>query len=117
MPTYEYACTTCGNHLEVVQRFSDDPLAICPSCGGRLRKVFGSIGIAFKGSGFYKTDSRALSSQGAGKGRAKKEREGVGSTAGSTDGAASSDGAARAAGAASASSDTASASSDTAKTA
>jgi putative FmdB family regulatory protein len=61
MPTYEYACTSCGEHLEVVQSFKDDPLAVCPSCGGALRKVFGSIGVVFKGSGFYKTDSRPAS--------------------------------------------------------
>jgi putative FmdB family regulatory protein len=58
MPTYEYACKSCGRHLEVVQSFKDDPLTECPHCGGQLRKVFGSVGIAFKGSGFYKTDSR-----------------------------------------------------------
>ena len=58
MPTYEYACTSCGEHLEVVQSFRDDSLTECPACGGPLRKVFGSIGIVFKGSGFYKTDSR-----------------------------------------------------------
>jgi putative FmdB family regulatory protein len=58
VPTYEYACKSCGEHLEVVQSFRDDPLTECPNCGGVLRKVFGSIGIAFKGSGFYSTDSR-----------------------------------------------------------
>ena len=58
MPTYEYACKSCGEHLEVVQSFKDEPLTTCANCGGELRKVFGSIGIAFKGSGFYKTDSR-----------------------------------------------------------
>jgi putative FmdB family regulatory protein len=62
MPTYEYACRNCGSHLEVVQSFSDDPLTECPHCSGSLRKVFGSIGITFKGSGFYKTDSRSGSS-------------------------------------------------------
>ena len=62
MPTYEYACTSCGEHLEVVQSFRDDPLSACPACGGPLRKVFGSIGVVFKGSGFYKTDSRSASS-------------------------------------------------------
>ena len=65
MPTYEYACKECGNHLEVVQRFTDDALTTCPSCGGALRKVFGNIGIAFKGSGFYKTDNRSGSSKGS----------------------------------------------------
>lgn len=59
MPTYEYACRSCDAHLEIVQRFDDEPLSSCPSCGGALRKVFGSIGIAFKGSGFYKTDNRS----------------------------------------------------------
>ena len=59
MPTYEYACKSCGEHLEVVQSFKDEPLTTCPNCDGTLRKVFGNIGIAFKGSGFYKTDSRS----------------------------------------------------------
>ena len=62
MPTYEYACKSCGEHLEVQQKFTDDPLTECPACQGPLRKVFGSVGIAFKGSGFYKTDSRPSSS-------------------------------------------------------
>ena len=61
MPTYEYACVECGEHLEVVQSMSDPPLAVCTTCGGRLRKVFSSIGIVFKGSGFYRTDSRGKS--------------------------------------------------------
>src|SRR5437762_8571815 len=59
MPTYEYRCRTCGEHLEVVQSFKDDPLTVCPKCDGELRKVFSPIGISFKGSGFYKTDSRS----------------------------------------------------------
>src|SRR4051812_2353793 len=59
MPTYEYACKECGEHVEVVQSFKDDPLTECPACGGLLRKVFAPIGIAFKGSGFYKNDSRS----------------------------------------------------------
>jgi putative FmdB family regulatory protein len=58
MPTYEYACSKCGEHLEVVQSFRDKPLQRCPKCRGRLRKVFAPVGIVFKGSGFYKTDSR-----------------------------------------------------------
>lgn len=62
MPTYEYACKSCGEHLEVVQSFKDDALTTCPNCGGDLRKVFGNIGITFKGSGFYKTDSRSSKS-------------------------------------------------------
>ena len=59
MPTYEYTCTACGHRLDAVQSFTDDPLTVCPECGGVLRKVYGAVGIAFKGSGFYKTDSRA----------------------------------------------------------
>jgi len=62
MPTYEYACKQCGENLEVVQSFHDTPLTRCGNCGGELRKVFGNIGIVFKGSGFYKTDSRSSSS-------------------------------------------------------
>ena len=61
MPTYEYACKQCGQHLEAVQAFSDPALRSCPNCGGELRKVFGAVGIVFKGSGFYKTDSRSSS--------------------------------------------------------
>jgi putative FmdB family regulatory protein len=62
MPTYEYACKQCGVDLEVVQSFTDDALTVCSNCGGELKKVFGNIGIVFKGSGFYKTDSRSGSS-------------------------------------------------------
>jgi putative FmdB family regulatory protein len=58
MPKYEYACKSCGERLEVVQRFTDDPLTECPACGGVLRKVFSAPAISFKGSGFYKTDNR-----------------------------------------------------------
>ena len=59
MPTYQYACTSCGEQLEVVQKFTDDALTVCPVCAGRLRKVFSPVGVVFKGSGFYRTDSRA----------------------------------------------------------
>ena len=58
MPTYQYTCTECGEPVEVVQKFTDDPLTVCTACGGRLRKVFSPVGIVFKGSGFYRTDSR-----------------------------------------------------------
>ncbi len=58
MPTYEYACRECGEHLEVVQGFKDAPLTECGRCGGELRKVFSAAGIIFKGSGYYVTDSR-----------------------------------------------------------
>jgi putative FmdB family regulatory protein len=59
VPTYQYRCTDCGEPLEVVQSFTDDPLTVCPACEGQLRKVFSSVGVVFKGSGFYRTDSRA----------------------------------------------------------
>ncbi len=58
MPTYQYACTACDERLEVVQKFTDDPLTVCGDCGGTLRKVYSAVGIVFKGSGFYRTDSR-----------------------------------------------------------
>ena len=58
MPTYQYTCTDCGEPVEAVQKFTDDPLSVCAACGGRLRKVFSPVGIVFKGSGFYRTDSR-----------------------------------------------------------
>ena len=59
MPTYQYACTECGHAFDQVQSFSDDALTECPQCQGRLRKVFNAVGVVFKGSGFYRTDSRA----------------------------------------------------------
>ncbi|WP_101381891.1 MULTISPECIES: FmdB family zinc ribbon protein [Kitasatospora] len=62
MPTYQYQCTECGNGLEVVQKFTDEALTVCPNCQGRLRKVFSAVGVVFKGSGFYRTDSRSSSS-------------------------------------------------------
>ena len=57
MPTYEYRCASCGESLEVVQKFSDAPLTVCPNCSGSLRKVFSPVGVVFKGSGFYSTDN------------------------------------------------------------
>src|SRR5918995_1390783 len=62
MPTYQYACTECGHAFEQVQSFSDDALTVCPECEGKLRKVFSAAGVVFKGSGFYRTDSRSGSS-------------------------------------------------------
>jgi putative FmdB family regulatory protein len=70
MPTYQYRCTECGEDLEAVQKFSDAPLTVCPTCGGHLRKVFNAVGVVFKGSGFYRTDSRNGSKDGD---RAKSE--------------------------------------------
>ncbi len=58
MPTYQYTCTDCGEPVEALQKFTDEPLTVCAACGGRLRKVFSPVGIVFKGSGFYRTDSR-----------------------------------------------------------
>ena len=62
MPTYQYACTECGHAFEQFQSFSDDALTVCPECDGRLRKVFNAVGVVFKGSGFYRTDSRSSGS-------------------------------------------------------
>ena len=62
MPTYQYRCTECGNDLEAVQKFSDPALTECPTCHGSLRKIFNAVGVVFKGSGFYRTDSRAKES-------------------------------------------------------
>ena len=66
MPTYQYQCDACGNPLEVVQSFSDEALTICPNCNEpKLKKVYGSVGVVFKGSGFYKTDSRSSNTSGS----------------------------------------------------
>ena len=85
MPTYQYACTDCGDKSEVVQRFTDDPLTVCAVCGGKLRKVFSPVGIVFKGSGFYRTDSRNGSSTVA----AGKDAAASGSNGSASDTAAS----------------------------
>ncbi len=85
MPTYQYACTDCGDKSEVVQRFSDDPLTVCSACGGKLRKVFSPVGIVFKGSGFYRTDSR----NGSGAVGASKDGAATGSNGSSADGSGS----------------------------
>jgi putative FmdB family regulatory protein len=63
MPTYEYACAKCGHQFEAVQSFSDAPISVCPECGGEVNKVFSNVGVVFKGSGFYKTDSRKSDSK------------------------------------------------------
>ncbi|MET3962595.1 putative FmdB family regulatory protein [Marmoricola sp. OAE513] len=62
MPTYQYSCTDCGHFFEAVQSFSEDSLTVCPECDGKLRKVFNAVGVVFKGSGFYRNDSRGTSS-------------------------------------------------------
>ncbi len=80
MPTYQYACTECGHGFEQFQSFSDDALTECPTCGGRLRKVFNSVGIVFKGSGFYRNDSREAAAKAKGKdSKDGKSKESVGS--------------------------------------
>jgi putative FmdB family regulatory protein len=66
MPTYSYRCTECGTAFDIQQAFTDDSLTVCPNCGGKLRKLFNTVGVTFNGSGFYRTDSRATpSSEGA----------------------------------------------------
>ncbi|HEY6706722.1 MAG TPA: FmdB family zinc ribbon protein [Actinomycetota bacterium] len=96
MPTYEYACTECGDRTEVVRSFSDEPLTTCTVCGGPLRKVFSPVGIVFKGSGFYRTDSRGRPSApkadgGGDKDKTKKAADNSSaSKASSSDGASSS---------------------------
>ena len=87
MPTYQYACTECGDQLEVVQRFTDDPLKVCGACGGKLRKVFSPVGIVFKGSGFYRNDSRSDKRVGAGASADGKSGEGSDSSGKSESGA------------------------------
>ena len=84
MPTYSYACTECGNRFDVVQAFTDDALTTCERCSGRLRKLFNSVGVVFKGSGFYRTDSREAAKSST-NGSAKS------SSSSSTDGSSSSD--------------------------
>jgi putative FmdB family regulatory protein len=69
VPRYQYACTECDEQLEVHQSFADDALTVCPACQGRLRKVFNAVGVVFKGSGFYKTDSRQSASSANGSGK------------------------------------------------
>ena len=86
MPTYQYACTSCGEQTEAVQRFTDDPLTVCPACGGTLRKVFSPVGIVFKGSGFYRTDSRNGSVPGGEKTAAKGNGSGDSSSGDGKDG-------------------------------
>jgi len=95
VPTYQYACTACDEQLEVVQKFTDDSLTVCDACGGRLRKVYSPVGIVFKGSGFYRTDSRngskAKDKQPAGSGDSSS---GKGDSSGKSDAAAASSGSA-----------------------
>ena len=111
VPTYQYACTECGHQLEAVQSFSDAPLSECPACQGRLRKLFNSVGIVFKGSGFYRTDSRGGSTSA----ESGKTSDSKGSSESKSDSKpeTKSDGAAKPAAAASASSSSSSSSATT----
>ena len=84
MPTYQYACTACDERLEAVQSFTDAPLTECPVCGGTLRKVFSAVGVVFKGSGFYKTDSRGKSGSSDGAKTETKADSGSGDKAAAT---------------------------------
>ncbi|MEZ0358422.1 FmdB family transcriptional regulator [Mycobacterium sp. ENV421] len=86
MPTYSYACTECDNRFDAVQAFTDDALTSCPECSGRLRKLFNSVGVVFKGSGFYRTDSRE-----AGKSSSKSESSSSSSSSTSEKSSSSSD--------------------------
>ncbi|MFG3709762.1 FmdB family zinc ribbon protein [Micromonospora sp. NPDC047730] len=88
VPTYQYACTACGHQLEAVQSFSDEPLTECPACEGQLRKLFNSVGIVFKGSGFYRTDSRTSGSD-TGSGGAAKPAKSDSSSSGGDSGSSS----------------------------
>ncbi|MDQ0310224.1 putative FmdB family regulatory protein [Kitasatospora herbaricolor] len=92
MPTYQYQCTECGNGLEAVQKFTDDALTTCPDCQGRLRKVFSAVGVVFKGSGFYRTDSRSSSSSSVGAGSSAAAAGSGSSTGGSSTGGSSTSG-------------------------
>ncbi|WP_433610784.1 FmdB family zinc ribbon protein [Prescottella agglutinans] len=88
MPTYSYACTECDNRFDIVQSFTDDTLTVCPECSGKLRKLFNSVGIVFKGSGFYRTDSRGGSSTASEP--AKKSDSSTSTSSSSTSGSSSS---------------------------
>lgn len=91
MPTYSYACKDCDNAFDIQQAFSDDSLTVCPACGGALRKRYGSVGVVFKGSGFYRTDSRkgSVPSSGGDSSASTSSKEGS-STSSSTDSSSSS---------------------------
>ena len=88
MPTYQYACTDCNHAFEQVQSFTDDALTTCPQCEGRLRKIFNAVGVVFKGSGFYRTDSRSESKSSSAAGSGSSGSSSPGSS--STDGGSSS---------------------------
>ncbi|MBU3995519.1 MAG: FmdB family transcriptional regulator [Actinobacteria bacterium] len=80
MPTYAYRCSDCDHAFDIYQAFTDDTLTDCPKCGGKLRKVFGKLGVTFNGSGFYRTDSRAGSGSGSDSGKPSSSSESSGSS-------------------------------------
>ncbi|WP_079075804.1 FmdB family zinc ribbon protein [Streptomyces griseorubiginosus] len=90
MPTYQYQCTECGEGLEAVQKFTDDALTECPNCHGRLKKVFSAVGIVFKGSGFYRNDSRGSSSSSSPASSSKSSTSGSSSSSDSSSSTSSS---------------------------
>ncbi|MCP9975455.1 FmdB family zinc ribbon protein [Streptomyces somaliensis] len=90
MPTYQYQCTECGEGLEAVQKFTDDALTECPSCQGRLKKVFSAVGIVFKGSGFYRNDSRGASSSSSPASKSSSDSSGSSSSSDSSSSSGSS---------------------------
>ncbi|MFI6806455.1 FmdB family zinc ribbon protein [Streptomyces luteogriseus] len=108
MPTYQYQCTECGEGLEAVQKFTDDALTECPNCKGRLKKVFSAVGIVFKGSGFYRNDSRGSSSSSAPAAKSSSS-----SSSSSSSGSSSSDSGSSSSGSSSSSSTSSSSSSST----
>lgn len=84
MPTYSYSCRDCGHAFDIHQAFTDDALTVCPNCGGTLRKVFGTVGVTFNGSGFYRTDSRGGTKSAAGASSGSGSGSGSGSSSSST---------------------------------
>ena len=90
MPTYSYACTECDNRFDEVQAFSDDALTVCPQCNGRLRKLFGKVGVVFKGSGFYRNDSRDASKSSSSASSSTSSDSATSTSSGSSDSSSSS---------------------------
>ncbi|MDQ2584607.1 FmdB family zinc ribbon protein [Saccharothrix yanglingensis] len=90
MPTYQYACTECDHRFEAVQAFSDNALTECPECSGRLRKLYGAVGVVFKGSGFYRNDSRSSSSSSESPSSSKGESTSTPATPSTSSGSSSS---------------------------
>nr|WP_157156989.1 FmdB family zinc ribbon protein [Diaminobutyricimonas sp. LJ205] len=90
MPTYSYRCTECQNSFDIHQSFSDDSLTVCPSCSGKLRKLYNTVGVTFNGSGFYRTDSRAAAGSGSGSGSSSDSSSSSSGSGGSSSGSSGS---------------------------